>query len=186
MKLLKDNSENSPLLGPDNKMGTKRAREHDVLFICMSVIVTVVLIMTLFVNALSGSIGVDIGWFLNGTGDVSDYYFLEITPAGWTFSIWAVIYTFQVLFVLYLLISLCRSNDQGPVYRNPPVINSLMLLLYTVNLGLNISWLFLWDRELLPVALVVIALLPFTLYLFLIINHRLVNKSGSNLRNYHR
>jgi hypothetical protein len=61
MKLLEDNCENSPLLGPDNKMGTKRAREHDVLFICMSVIVTVVLIMTLFVNALSGSIGVDIG-----------------------------------------------------------------------------------------------------------------------------
>ncbi|XP_022089454.1 uncharacterized protein LOC110978630 isoform X2 [Acanthaster planci] len=187
MKLGKeDYCEGSPLLVPDSKMGVERAREHDVLFICMSVLVTVVLILTLFINALSGSIGIDMGWFLNNTGDVSDYYYLEITPAGWTFSIWAVIYTFQVLFILYVLISLCRRNDQGPVYRNPPVINSLMLLLYTINLGLNVSWLFLWDRQLLPVALVVIALLPFTLYLALIINHRLVNKSGSNLRNYHR
>ncbi|XP_038067348.1 uncharacterized protein LOC119737231 [Patiria miniata] len=179
-------SEESPLLSADSKMDGEKTRTHDVLFICMSVLVTVMLIGTLFLNFLSGSIGIEIGWFLNGTGDISDYYYLEITPAGWTFSIWGIIYTFQVLFILYLLISLCRRNDQGPVYREPPVMNSLMLGLYSINLALNMSWLFLWDRQLMPVALVVIALLPFTLFLALIINHRLVYKSGNNMKNNHR
>ncbi|XP_022089421.1 uncharacterized protein LOC110978606 [Acanthaster planci] len=167
-------------------MDPEGAKKHDVLFICMSVLFTAALILTLVINAFSTTIGIEIGWFLNITGDISDKYYMEITPAGWTFSIWAVIYVFEGLFALYLLISLFRRNDQGPVYRNPPVINSLMLLFYTLNLGINVSWLFVWDRELMPVAVALLALLPFTLYLVLIINHRLVDQSGINLRNNHR
>jgi hypothetical protein len=160
---------------------------HDVLFIVMSVLATVMLAVTLFINGISGSLGIEMGWFLNSTGDISDYYFLEITPAGWTFSIWGFIYAFQVAFIIYLLVSLCRRRQDGsPAYRRPPVLNSAMLALYVLNLCLNSSWLFLWDRRLMPVALVVIALLPFTLFLALAIHHNLVFKSGRLLTEQHR
>lgn len=36
------------------------------------------------------------GIFINTTGGVSDQYSIEITPSGWTFSIWGVIYFWQV------------------------------------------------------------------------------------------
>jgi len=178
-------TEDSPLLNTNAKMESAKARTHDILFIVLAVIVTLLLTVTMFLNFASGSIGISWGWFLNSTGVISDLYYLEITPAGWTFSIWGVIYTFQVLFIVYLLASLCRSNAQGPVYLNPQVITPVMLVLYALNLCLNSSWLFLWDRQLIPVALVIIALLPFTLYLFLFINHRLVSKSGNDLRVNH-
>jgi len=183
--------EESPLLAQieaDLKMENKEAKaSHDKLFIALSVVVAVMLVVTLFINGISGSLGIQLGWFLNSTGDISDYYYLEITPAGWTFSIWGFIYAFQVAFVVYLLVSLCRRRPDGsPAYRRPPVLSSPMLVLYIVNLGLNSSWLFLWDRRLMPVALVVIALLPFTLYLALALHHRLVFQSGRMLTEEHR
>ncbi|XP_033631182.1 uncharacterized protein LOC117293078 [Asterias rubens] len=168
-------------------MGDKmEPKKHNPLFIAMAILVCLLFVLTLIVNGLAGSIGITWGWFLNSTGDISDYYFLEITPAGWTFSIWGIIYTWQVLFVLYFMISMCVRNSQGPLYLSPVVITPLMLGTYALNLGLNTSWLFLWDRQLMPVALVVIALLPFTLWMALTINHRLVDQSGYELKHHHR
>ncbi|OPL20582.1 hypothetical protein AM593_09251, partial [Mytilus galloprovincialis] len=52
------------------------------------------------VNALATvKLGRDIGLFKNTTGDISDKYYTQITPAGWTFSIWGVIYTWQGIFM---------------------------------------------------------------------------------------
>ena len=34
--------------------------------------------------------------FPSTTGDISDKFFTDITPAGWTFTIWGFIYTWQV------------------------------------------------------------------------------------------
>ncbi len=37
-----------------------------------------------------------VGIYENTTGEISDKYPLEITPADWTFSIWGFIYAYQV------------------------------------------------------------------------------------------
>jgi len=160
--------------------------KHSVLFICLAALLVAEFIMTLFVNALAGIGGTSIGWFVNSTGDISDKYYVEITPAGWTFSIWAFIYTYQALFLLYTLITICRRNKNGYVYRNPAVITPVMLALYAINLILNITWLFLFDRQYLPAAVVVSAFLPTTLCIILFMNHRLVDQHGYDLRQYKR
>ena len=38
-----------------------------------------------------------LGIFHSNTGNISDKYYLEITPAGWAFSIWGIIYAYQVI-----------------------------------------------------------------------------------------
>lgn len=42
------------------------------------------------------------GPFHSSTGNVSAHYETDITPAGWTFSIWGVIYTWLTLMVIYI------------------------------------------------------------------------------------
>jgi hypothetical protein len=37
-----------------------------------------------------------VGLFPKSIGEISNVYFTEITPAGWTFSIWGLIYAWQV------------------------------------------------------------------------------------------
>ncbi|XP_013413395.1 uncharacterized protein LOC106175794 [Lingula anatina] len=109
--------------------------------------------------------------FLNNTGDVSDAYYLEITPAGWTFSIWGIIYFWQVCFLIYALVSLCRKGPKGYLYVNPGLLPAGTFIFYIVNNLCNISWLFLWDRQILWGALIVIALMPFTLWVALVFCH---------------
>ena len=43
-------------------------------------------------------------------GNASDAMKLLITPVGATFSIWVVIYIWQFLWIIYALVSLCRSG----------------------------------------------------------------------------
>lgn len=42
------------------------------------------------------------GPFRSSTGNVSARHETDITPAGWTFSIWGVIYTWLSLMVIYI------------------------------------------------------------------------------------
>ncbi|XP_072044546.1 uncharacterized protein [Amphiura filiformis] len=159
---------------------------HDKLFIFLSGFIVIEFGFTMAINALAGGGGVKLGWFLNSTGDISDYYFLEITPIGWTFAIWGIIYTWQVLWILYVLIAICRKNKFGPVYLNPPVVTSFFLAMFTLDLAANVAWLFLWDRQLMPVALVIIFLYACTMYIMLISNHRQVDHYLPALTKYHK
>ncbi|XP_035990186.1 uncharacterized protein LOC105923790 isoform X2 [Fundulus heteroclitus] len=60
---------------------------------------TVVFVAVLVVNALAGA---GKSPFHSSTGNVSARYDTDITPAGWTFSIWGVIYTWLTLMVIYI------------------------------------------------------------------------------------
>ncbi|CAL4067741.1 unnamed protein product [Meganyctiphanes norvegica] len=86
--------------------------------------------------------------FVSTPGNQTTKYELSITPAGWTFTIWTVIYGWLLLAHLYSLILLCRRNSVGPAYLCPPILNIGFLLTYTLNLLFNVVWLFLWDRDL--------------------------------------
>lgn len=89
------------------------------------------------------------GIFNTTIGNLSANYEIHVTPAGFTFMIWSVIYFWLLLAHLYALILLCRRNAVGPVYTTPPVLTTSFLVTYTLNLLANIAWLFLWDNQLL-------------------------------------
>ena len=73
---------------------------------------------------------------LNGrtTGEISDAYPTLVTPSGYVFSIWGVIYALLLAFAIFQ--ALPRSRDK-PFLRG---IGGLFLL----SCAANVSWLFLW------------------------------------------
>ena len=44
-----------------------------------------------------------LGLFVSSVGNISDIYRISATPAGWTFTIWAVIFSAQIAFAVYSL-----------------------------------------------------------------------------------
>lgn len=91
------------------------------------------------------------------TGEVSDKFYIEITPAGWAFAIWGLIYAWQTAWIIYSLTLLCRKNTLV-------VVSPVLLVVYALSSAVNISWLILWSRELLQASSVVLFAISFLLY----------------------
>ena len=91
------------------------------------------------------------------TGEVSDKFYIEITPAGWAFSIWGLIYAWQTAWIIYSLTLLCRKST-------PEVISPVLLLSYAVSSVVNIGWLIVWSRELIQTSSVLLFTISFLLY----------------------
>ncbi|XP_072043831.1 uncharacterized protein [Amphiura filiformis] len=169
----------------DSDIARHEGKQHDSGYIILSVILAVVFVCAMGINALAGA-GTDIGWFKNDTGDISDAYYLEITPNGWAFSIWGIIYTWLILGIILILISICIKNQSGPVYLNPPIISRLFLVFYILDMGFNIAWLFLWDRQYMPWALAVFLAYDFLLYAMLFDHHRRLDRHLKYMQENHR
>lgn len=107
------------------------------------------------------------GVFLNNTGTIANIFYLEITPAGWTFSIWGFIYTWQGIWLIYALTTICRRKVGTFLYLMP-VFPTVLFVSFVFNNLFNIAWLFAWDRMKVAIALPLIALTPFTLYICLL------------------
>jgi hypothetical protein len=101
----------------------------------------VAFIVTVVVNGLAGSTTV-----LGGvtSADVSDMYPTLITPAGFTFAIWGVIYTLLALFVVYHAL---------PRNRDKPFLSKIGLF-FGLSSVCNVCWLFLWHYDLITYSLV--------------------------------
>jgi len=101
----------------------------------------VVFAVTVIVNGLASSLA------LNGvtTAEVSDLYFTLVTPAGYVFSIWGVIYTLLLLFAVFQAL---------PSQREKPFLQQINVL-FILSGVFNVAWLFLWhyDQIVLSVAL---------------------------------
>jgi len=104
---------------------------------------------TIVVNILSNTLPI------NGQSmaDVSARYQSLFTPAGYTFSIWGVIYLFLLFFVIYQALPTQRDNelvaDIGPSFR--------------INCLANAAWLFAFQYELLSLSLLIMTVLLGTL-----------------------
>jgi len=90
-------------------------------------------IVTLIVNALASTA------VLNGisTGSISDKYLTLVTPAGYVFSIWSVIYILLFVFVAFQALS---SQKDKPFQKQ---VGALFLF----SCFFNIAWIFLWQYE---------------------------------------
>jgi benzodiazapine receptor len=107
-------------------------------------------VCTLIVNSLAGSTTLIGG---KVTAEISDANFTLITPAGFTFSIWGIIYVLLGIFVVYQAL----PSQKGKAY------NEKIGWLFVISSILNIAWLFLWQFEQLIFSVVLMFLLLATL-----------------------
>jgi len=87
------------------------------------------------------------------TAQVSDAYPTLVTPAGYVFSIWSVIYVLLGVFV----IAQTLPRDGARVFREK------IGWLFILSCVLNVVWLFLWQFELLPASVIIMFLLLATI-----------------------
>lgn len=87
------------------------------------------------------------------TADISAKYDSIITPAGYAFSIWTLIYAGLLAFSIYQIIP-ANLVSQRPIRS-----------LYIFSCALNCAWLYFWHAEQIAVCFVILAVLAFVLYL---------------------
>ena len=125
---------------------------------------------TIIVNGLANALPI------NGmtTGELSDDLPNLFVPAGFTFSIWGVIYILLALFTVYqLLIAFKRDGQEGRI------IDGIGLYFFIASLA-NMFWIFAWHYQLIPVSLLLMIILLISLiriYLNLDIRKRDMGKS---------
>jgi hypothetical protein len=105
-------------------------------------------------------------------------YKLDITPADWSFYQSAVIYFWQSLWLTYGVFNICRRSDMGYIYVAYPVLPPILYVVFAFSLACNISWLLIWDREYMEVALVFVNLMSCTLFICLVVSLRRVHEFG--------
>ncbi|XP_014835116.1 PREDICTED: uncharacterized protein LOC106912846, partial [Poecilia mexicana] len=119
------------------------------------------------------------GPFHFSTGNVSARYDTDITPAGWTFSIWGVIYIWLTLMVIYITSYVFRGSWAQCL------VPYAFYFSWLSNMLLNMTWLMLWDKELMLAALVVLILMVFTNYSALFFVCFATDYYGLWLQSYH-
>ena len=113
------------------------------------ILVPIATIGVIFVNYLAGT-----GKINNVTpGFISDKYPTHITPAGYAFSIWSLIYIGMIGFSIYQMLP---SQADNPRFR-------AIRTVYLLNCVANCAWIYLWHYEQIIAALGVIFLLLATL-----------------------
>ncbi|KAM5164951.1 uncharacterized protein ACMZJ9_007351 [Mantella aurantiaca] len=151
--------------------------EHNLFKIILISLTVVVYIVMVAFNAGAGS-GLMKGIFLQSVGNISNKFSTEFTPSGWTFMIWNVIYAWQVLWLGYIIAGICRRSELGWMYLKPDVFPVYFYIVWILNNGLNIGWLFLWDREFFIPALVFLGAIALTNYIVLFISYRALYLHG--------
>jgi len=105
--------------------------------------------LTIFINFLANYLPIN---GLN-TGQVSANYENPFTPAGFTFSIWGLIYLLLIIFAVYQFIG------SGKIKKNFSTGPYLI-----AASAANISWIFLWHYQYIYFSMFVILLLPLFLF----------------------
>lgn len=85
------------------------------------------------------------------TGAISDKYPTRVTPAGYAFSIWSLIYAGLIAFSIYQALPSQAARFRG------------LRRVYILSCVANSAWLYFWHQEMTLVCLAVIALLLVTL-----------------------
>ncbi|XP_051971065.1 uncharacterized protein si:ch211-161h7.5 [Xyrauchen texanus] len=157
--------------------------DHNIARLTFIVLSLVMFIICIIFNILAGP---GVGPFLNTTSAISNKYDTDITPSGWTFSIWGVIYTWLTLMHAYILSTTCRRTAYGPMYCSPAVLPYGFFISWILNMLLNIGWLLLWDRKVMIASLIFLALIAFTNYLMIFFSCHGLKEYGAWLNKYHK
>lgn len=112
---------------------------------------TLTLLATLMVNYLYGSGALD----AKSVGEISDQYPTLITPAGYAFSIWGLIYLMLIAFTGYQWYAWSKK-------RNEDSLKPAGIWFSLANI-LNGLWIFAWVNEALGISVLIMLLLLFSL-----------------------
>ncbi|XP_011487257.1 uncharacterized protein LOC101165850 [Oryzias latipes] len=104
------------------------------------------------------------GPYLTTTSNVSAVFDTQLTPSGWTFAIWGLIYIWLAAMNVYIVAGLFRKNESGYMYCSPPVLPYGFFVCWCLNQCFNIAWLLVWDRGMMIPALVFLILIVATNY----------------------
>ncbi|KAL2085606.1 hypothetical protein ACEWY4_018926 [Coilia grayii] len=129
--------------------------------VAITVVSLVAHLAAMVFNTLA-SIGEKSGIFKQSTEDVTQKYETAITPARWSFFIWDFTYIWLLCMHIYLLTGLYRRSASSWMYATPAVLPYAFHVILITNIIMNISYLFLYDRELLLASLVMSATMAFT------------------------
>jgi len=99
-------------------------------------------------------------------GEVSDKYSLEITPASWTFTIWAFIYTWQAIWIIYTLYLTCKYEMKSIVF------GKWYWVCYNLGNCCNAIWIIVWVNEEIWLAAVILVCVTTALIIASYIAHR--------------
>lgn len=111
---------------------------------------------------------------LNGqtTGEISDAHPVFFRPAGWTFTIWGVIYALLLVVVIYGLL---------PVGQRDRRVQAIGPVFLVANIA-NIAWIFAWHWERFALSLIVMVVLLASLAIIYGLIRRHADERMSRLR----
>ena len=112
---------------------------------------TLTFIFTLFINYLGGSGN----YFGNSVGDISDDFTTLITPAGYAFSIWGLIYLALIAYLIYQWIGYFKNQNDLSLIPSG-------IWFIVANLS-NALWIYVWVNEQILLSVLVILVLLFSL-----------------------
>ncbi len=87
------------------------------------------------------------------TGELSDTFPTEITPAGYAFAIWSLIYLGLIAFSIYQAFP---SQTENKLFRKIRPV-------YILNCLANSAWIYAWHYELIPLSLLIMLVILGTL-----------------------
>lgn len=165
----------------------EKSPKHSPLRMILIISNFLVFCVTLVINYLSSQPGLAPGLYESNTGAISDAYNTALTPAGWTFTIWAFIYIWQLVHIIYSHTLLCRRTPEGEyMYMSPAHLHPAFYIVFLVNCLLNLAWIFLFDRQYMEVAFVFLLAIACTLYASGAIVCWSLSKAGAALERLHR
>ena len=130
--------------------------QHTLVHLTLLIIASIAFGITIVLNSILNSGAASDFGLKDSVGAVGNDNPVDILPAGWTFSIWIVIYPWQGLWLLYAWIFAFRPSTISPVSK-------LVLVIFIISCGFNITWLYLFGNEKFTASFVIILLLEFTL-----------------------
>nr|XP_046227984.1 uncharacterized protein si:ch211-161h7.5 [Scatophagus argus] len=148
--------------------------KHNISLMIAVVLALLFFIVTMVFSALAAP---GIYPFLESTSNISEEFVTQITPSGWTFTIWTIIYIFLASVLAFVFTG---------IFRNPAILPHGFFVTLCLNLSLNTAWLFLWDRRLMPAALVFLILIAFTNYIVIFFSCHGLHIYGAWLDKYHK
>ena len=122
----------------------------------LTIINTFTFLLMLLMNFLGST-----GKLTNATvGTISDKFNTLVTPPGFAFSIWGIIYIYLSLFLGYQWYLILKKKDTA-------IIKTIGLLFALSNL-VNMGWIIIWVNELISISVVIIFLLLVLLLLMVL------------------
>ncbi|XP_054607177.2 uncharacterized protein [Nothobranchius furzeri] len=181
MKLRHSSSPVSRFSSQEKKSSTMT--KHNISLLTATILALFVFIITMAFSALAAA---GKNPFLSRTSYISDEFVTQITPSGWTFTIWTIIYLFLASVMVYILSGIFRKNAYGYVYCSPAVLPHGFFVAWSLNLLLNLGWLLLWDRKFMPAALAFLILIASTNYVVIFFSCAGLSYYGAWLDKYHK